>query len=115
MAANGGAKGDAGMLVTGKIDLAKLSKPKFSFYVYNNTSQTTKKGNTNGIEVQARVAGDSVWTTLRKATVNELCNGDTSVGALFASASTRSRANVCNWPSLPPRMLTTTPSLTLCR
>lgn len=79
MAANGGAKGDAGMLVTGKIDLAKLSKPKFSFYVYNNTSQTTKKENTNGIEVQARVAGDSVWTTLRKATVNELCNGDTSV------------------------------------
>lgn len=68
---------DAGMIFTGKIDLASANNPSFSFYTYNITNGTNP--DINELDVKIREVGTDAWTVLKHGTVNDLCNGDTSV------------------------------------
>lgn len=67
---------DAAMLFTGKIDLAGVNSPAFSFYTYNVYNGTNPDA--NELDVKIREVGTDTWTVLKHGTVNDLCNGDTS-------------------------------------
>lgn len=68
------------MMFTGRINIANEGDPEFTFYTYNLYSVTNgaEHRDINELTVMIRSLGDTVWTTLKQGTVNELCNGDTA-------------------------------------
>lgn len=68
------------MMFTGRIDLGNEGDPEFTFHTYNlySIANGVEHRDVNELTVMVRPVGDTIWTTLKQGTVNDLCNGDTS-------------------------------------
>lgn len=74
MGMNGRSLDDTGSLFTGKVSLAGLVAPSFSFYTYNIVGENGEE-DINTIEVQVKELGGEYTSVLNK-TVAEICGSD---------------------------------------
>lgn len=77
MSAKFAAVDDASMIFTGKIDLTTAANPAVSVYTYNINNGTND--NLNELDIVVREANTTDWISVKKGTIHEICNGDTSV------------------------------------
>ncbi len=68
---------EVSMLSTGKIDLSTATNPNLSFYTFNLADDIHQ--NINEIDVKVRIVGQDTWQSIKAATVDDFCGGETNV------------------------------------